>query len=215
MSFRRTADPGPEAAAHSRPLSEALLAIASDTSRERIAVADLLVALQDRALAALLLLFAFPNAIPVPPGTSAILGAPLLFLSAQLALGRGPWLPRFIGRRSIARTSFAAVVARAVPWLARAERSLRPRLTRWTRPPAEHLIGLVCLFLAIVLVLPVPLGNMLPALAICLFSLGILEGDGVWVLAGAAVSLVATALVAGVLFGLARAGFYLFSGLFA
>lgn len=213
-------DPGTSGADRSsprgggRPLSEVLLAIASDASRERISVAELLVALQDRALAALLLLFAFPNAVPVPPGTSAILGLPLVFLTAQLALGRGPWLPGFIGRRSIARTSFAAVVARAVPWLARAEKLLRPRLTRWTCPPAEYLIGAVCLFLAIVLVLPVPLGNMLPALSICLFSLGILERDGIWVIAGLVSSVAATTLVGGVLLALAKTGLYLFARFF-
>ena len=32
--------------------------------------------------------------------------------------------------------------------------------------------------LALILFLPIPFGNMLPALAICLFSLAILERDG-------------------------------------
>jgi hypothetical protein len=36
----------------------------------------------------------------MPPGTSAFLGAPLLFLAVQLALGRRPWLPRVIAERS-------------------------------------------------------------------------------------------------------------------
>ena len=206
------ATPPPPPRAGGRPLSELLLDIAGDTSRDRISVADLLAALQDRALAALLLIFAFPNAIPVPPGTSAILGAPLVFLSAQLALGLRPWLPGFIGRRSIARESFAALVSRAAPWLAKAERLLQPRLTGFTRPPFERLVGVICLFLAIVLVLPVPLGNMLPAFSICLFSLGILEGDGAWVLAGLACSIVATTLVAGVLFAFAKGAIFLLGG---
>lgn len=55
---------------------------------ERISVADLLAAMQDRALAALMFIFAVPNVVPVPPGTSAILGAPFIFLAAQLTLGR-------------------------------------------------------------------------------------------------------------------------------
>jgi len=57
------------------PLSQLLMRIANDASRERVTITDLLQALQDRALAALLLIFALPNAIPVPPGTSALLGA--------------------------------------------------------------------------------------------------------------------------------------------
>ena len=161
-----------------------LNAIAADTSRERISIADLLIALQDRALAALLLIFALPNVIPVPPGTSALLGAPLLFLAAQLAFGMRPWLPRVIAERSMPRAHFAALITRATPWLARAERLLRPRWSALCRPPAEYPVGGVCLLLSLIVFLPIPLGNMLPALAICLLALGILERDGLWVLAG-------------------------------
>ena len=50
--------------------------LAQDEGRERIAVGDLLASLGDRALAALLFVFAVPNVLPVPPGTSTILGAP-------------------------------------------------------------------------------------------------------------------------------------------
>jgi hypothetical protein len=55
-------------------LSAMLHQLALDDSRDRIAVSDLLTALGDRALAALLFVFAVPNVLPVPPGTSAILG---------------------------------------------------------------------------------------------------------------------------------------------
>lgn len=80
-----TADP-----ASKSTLSLMLHDLAQDESREHIAVGDLLASLGDRALAALLFVFAVPNVLPVPPGTSAILGAPLIFLAAQLALGLRP-----------------------------------------------------------------------------------------------------------------------------
>ena len=50
-------------AAGKRALSDVLTDIANDASRERISVADLLAALNDRALAALLLIFALPNVL--------------------------------------------------------------------------------------------------------------------------------------------------------
>ena len=87
-------------------LSQLLRQLADDTSRDRIAVGDLLHALGDRATGALLFIFAFPNILPVPPGTSAILGAPLVFLAAQLTFGMRPWLPGIISRRSMARADF-------------------------------------------------------------------------------------------------------------
>jgi hypothetical protein len=185
-----------------------LHALAHDDSRERIAVGDLLAALGDRALAALLFVFAVPNVLPVPPGTSAVLGAPLVFLAAQLAFGRRPWLPAVIARRTMTRADFAALVRRIGPWLARAERLLRPRVEQLAMPPMEHLVGAVCLLLAVVLVLPVPLGNMLPALAISLLALGILERDGLWILAGLGTAAVSAIVVSGVVIAMVKAAVY-------
>jgi hypothetical protein len=189
-------------------LSFMLQALAHDDSRERISVGDLLEALGDRALAALLFVFAVPNVLPVPPGTSTILGAPLVFLAAQLAFGRRPWLPALIARRTMTRADFAALVRRIGPSLERAERLLRPRAMGLALPPMEYLVGLVCLLLAVVLVLPVPLGNMLPALAISLLALGILERDGLWILAGLVTAVVSAVVVSGVVFAMVKAAVF-------
>jgi hypothetical protein len=200
---------GPEGCPEGRlPLSTMLHVLAQDDSRERIAVGDLLAALGDRALAALLFVFAVPNVLPVPPGTSAVLGAPLVFLAAQLAFGRRPWLPAVIARRTMTRADFAALVRRIGPWLARAERLLKPRVEQLALPPMEYLVGAVCLLLAVVLVLPVPLGNMLPALAISVLALGILERDGLWILAGLGTAVVSAIVVSGVVFAMVKAAVY-------
>lgn len=189
-------------------LSDILTSIAGDESRDRVSVADIFQAMGDRAFGALILIFALPNIIPTPPGTSALTGAPLVFLSAQLMLGQSPWLPKIIAERSMTRGDFASIVSRISPWLARGERMLRPRLGFLIYPPAEYIIGLLCLILSTVLILPVPLGNILPAIAICLFSFGILERDGLCVVLGAAMTVVSLTVVAGVLFALVK-GFIL------
>lgn len=195
---------------HGGKLSDILTAVAADETRERISVGDLVRIMSYRAYGALMLIFALPNVLPTPPGTSAVLGAPLIFLAAQLLLRRPtPWLPEIIASRSMARTDFAAIVARAVPWLARAERLLQPRLEFLTRPPCEQIIGFICLLLAVILFLPIPLGNMLPALAICLFSLAILERDGLAALIGVALSVLSVVLVWGVLFVLIKGALFL------
>lgn len=194
-------------------LSDVLNRIANDDSRERIAIGDLLDVMQERAFGPLLLIFSLPNVLPTPPGTSSVLGAPLIFLTIQLALGRDPWLPRFIASRSIARADFAKFIGRATPWLAKAERLLRPRLGMFAHPPAEYVVGAMCFVLAVVLVLPIPLGNMLPALAICLLALGILERDGIWVLAGMTVGVGSLGVVWGVVWAFVKAGLYLIKSL--
>ncbi|MBB6253530.1 exopolysaccharide biosynthesis protein [Nitrospirillum iridis] len=202
------ASPGHDGARPAK-VSDILQALAADEGRERVAIADLLTALSDRAVGALIFVFAVPNVLPTPPGTSAVLGLPLVFLTAQLALGRRPWLPRFIAGRSLARKDFAALMAKVAPWLAKAERMLKPRLGALTRPPAENAVGALCFLLALILFLPIPLGNMLPALAICLVALGVLERDGVWVLLGLGTAVAAVTVVWGVLLALLKSGLFL------
>ncbi len=194
-------------------LSAILLAIAQAQDRERISIGDLLSALRRRALGALLFIFAVPTALPMPPGVSAVVGAPLLFLSAQLMLGIKPWLPRIITDRSLSRVDFEKVVTAVSPWLARAEGIMRPRLTFMAHRPLVHLVGLVAFIMSIVLFLPIPLGNMLPSVAICIMSLGLLERDGVWVLIGLATSVAAVVIVWGVLWALMFGALFVVSGL--
>jgi hypothetical protein len=162
-----------------------------------------------------MLLFALPNVLPAPPGLSGVLGLPLLYLSVQLMLGRVPWLPGFIGDRAMPRDRFAQLVERLGPWLARAERLLRPRWSLLVSHGAERVLGAICLVLAAVLALPIPFGNMLPAFAICLIALGILERDGVWVAVGTAVGFGALLLVAGVVYALVKSAIFILVNAFA
>lgn len=180
-------------------LSEILQALADDEGRDRISVADMLETMRSRAFGALLLIFAFPNILPTPPGTAGVLGAPLIFLSAQMMLGLQPWLPGVIARRSMARSTFKGLVTRITPWLVKAERLLRARLKFLAWPLSQRILGALCLIVSVALALPVPLANMAPAIALCLIGLGVLERDGVWIMIGvlAAVgSLVYVALLA-------------------
>ena len=193
-------------------LSEFLPVIAADPSRSDITVADLLELMRDRARAALIFLMAFPNVLPAPPGLSAILGLPLLYLTAQMMLGRMPRLPKAIGAKGVPRPTFAAVVERVAPHLARAERMLRPRWLWIVSPRAERLLGAFVFVLALVVTLPIPFGNMLPALAICLVALGVLERDGLWAGLGVAVGIGALALSATVAYAMTRGALALLLG---
>lgn len=189
-------------------LSVVLRAFTASHSGDRVYVSDLLNALGDRALSALLFIFAFPTALPMPPGTSAVLGIPLIFLAFQLTFGLKPWLPGTITKRSMSLGSFQTLIDRVVPWLERAEKLLRPRASRLALPPMEYVMGTICLFLSVVLILPIPLGNNLPALAISMLALGLLERDGYWILAGLVATVVATAVASGMIIALVKTAFF-------
>jgi hypothetical protein len=84
----------------------------------------------------------------------------------------------------------------------RVERVSAARLTFLFGPMGDRMIGVCCTVLAFVLMLPLPLGNLLPAAAISLFALALIQRDGVFALAGyaaTAVSLGVLALAAGVI----------------
>lgn len=198
-------------------LSEVLRRLALASAEGRVSIDDLLIALSDRAFGALMLVFAAPNLFPIPiPGLSALTGLPLLYLTAQLAIGRRrPWLPPWVGRRSLGMGDFARIVGWGEPYLARAERLLKPRLRLLTRPVAERVIGILCLALSVVLFLPIPLGNLLPAVAICCFSFALLERDGVAALVGAAVGAASLVVVWGVLVAIVKAAIFIFAKAFA
>ncbi len=178
------------------PISAVLHDLASGPD-ERIEVGRILEAFGERALGALAFVFAAPLALPMPPGVSAVLGAPLLFVAAQMLLGRPRlWLPRSVSARSLSRSQFQAVEARARPILRRIERSLRPRLTFLFTPTSERLTGAAALALAVIVFLPIPFGNMLPAFSIAAMGLGLLERDGLllvtgWLAAGGSVVILA------------------------
>jgi len=181
--------------------------IANDPARERLAIADLRDAMGDRAFGALLFVFAAPNTLPVnAPGVSVVLGIPLLFLSLQLMLGFArPWLPRAVVASTVTRQRFARVMSVVVPWIRRAERLSQPRWPLLASGLAERLIGLVCVILSIVLILPVPFGNMGPGIAICLLAFALLEQDGKATVAGLATTLLALALAWGVILAILKA----------
>jgi hypothetical protein len=80
---------------------------------------------------------------------------------------------------------------------------IRVRASWLANESAKVLVGLICLVLAMIIALPIPLGHVAPGTAICLLALGLMERDGVVIglgLAAAALALViVTAASAGVL----------------
>jgi len=187
-----------------RRISEIVAEICNGHPDDRITLHALLAAFEVRAFGFLILVFALPNGIPAPiaPGLSAILGAPLLLLSGQLVLGFDhPWFPQSWLRRSFRRADVARLLRPSIPWLQKIEAYLRPRVERIAGWRARRFIGAVILWNALLLSLPIPFGNLIPAWAIILTALGQIERDGVLVLGGVAASILGTGWVVLLVFG--------------
>jgi hypothetical protein len=168
-----------------RPFSRVLEDIGAKGD-SKLYLGELVNAFGERGFGALMLFFGLMNiAIGIIPGTTTILGAPLLLMGAQLILRQDQlWLPRWALRRSIERAAYRSGVETVLPRVKQVERLSRPRLCIMTSPVAEMLIGLATVFLAFILVLPIWGGNLVPALIISTFGFGLMQRDGLVVLVG-------------------------------
>jgi hypothetical protein len=167
-----------------KPISAILREFCADPDGE-MTLGEIVHRLGRRAFGAILFLFSTPNLLPLPPGSSTVLGAPLVLLAPQVALGvRAPWLPRRLAERRFKTQVLASFAQRVLPWLERIERVSRPRLTFFFGSVGDRLIGLVCSLLAVVLIFPIPFGNMLPAASIGVLSLSLVQRDGILAILG-------------------------------
>jgi hypothetical protein len=150
--------------------------------------------------------FAALNLIPAPPGTSLILGLPIVFVAAGLLFGhRSVWLPQRIATHVITHASYNTAISRLLPWLTRLERVLKPRYWPFGPVAGPKFIGAVCLILGIIVVFPIPLGNAGPALAATLLGLSLSERDGIWLATGLLTAVAATLLAGSIVAGAAYA----------
>jgi hypothetical protein len=181
---------------HPIPVSELVTAIARDWPTERLTLGDLIEALGARGYGVLIVLFALPNLLPVYiPGLSPIFGVPLLIICAQLAYGLPtPKLPALLTRRSMRRADLRMIAEKALPWLRRVERYVKPRPSWITTRAGERLIGAYGVWLAAIVCVPLPLTNGPPSLACLIMAIGLMEEDTRTILAGAAFGVFGTVL---------------------
>ena len=192
---------------HPRPLSEVVRELAQ-TEASTLSLGEVVDAFGTSALASLLLVFGLACALPLPPGATTVFGMPILLLAPQLLFERpAPWLPQRLRERRVATADLRPAFDRMGPWLRRMEALSRPRLGFVVGSPGRRLVGVVCTLFGMVLILPIPLGNMLPAVTVSILSLALIQRDGVVAVAGygvAAMSVGALVLAANLIAAAAR-----------
>jgi hypothetical protein len=193
----------PDDTEHTPERLSAILRELGDKSDGHLRLGDVVERFGPRALGALLFLFGLLNLIPWPPGGTTITGTPLLLISAQVAFGaRTLWLPKAMLSRGLDAGTVQKGLKRILPRLEQAERVSKPRLAWLFGPVGDRLIGLTCTLLAMIIVLPIFGGNFLPAVAVSVLALSLVQRDGYMALVGYALVAVTAAvlfLVAGVI----------------
>jgi hypothetical protein len=139
--------------------------------------------------------------IALLPGASTIVGLLIAWPAVQMVLGQTvAVLPRLIARRKVGVDGLARIVRIVTPRLAWVERLVRPR---WPPPfqATKRLTGIVMLLLGLTMMLPVPFGHVLPALAIMLLALAYLEEDGITLLIALVTALASLSITAATIWG--------------
>ena len=161
--------------------SEILESVVKTGTEDLISLEEIKNALHERGFALLMLLFSLPLSIPlpVPPGYTTVLSLPIFFFAIQALLGYdSPWLPNFLGKRSLKRKTVAFLIEKTVPILRKAEKFTRPRFAILNNTLGERIYGFISLLCAISIAVPLPLTNFIPAGGIVFMSLGLLNKDG-------------------------------------
>lgn len=184
-------------------LADVLRALPGHLKDQRPTIGDILVALDERAIPLVLLLFAIPAIVPTP-GIPAgmVFGSALAFIGIQMAIGtKRVRLPTGIAQLRIGRQQLERILGKATPHLEKLEGRLSARLGGLSTPLAIRSIGFVIFIMALLIALPIPFGNTLPGLAVLILSLGLAQRDGIAVAAGLGLALVAgvvsTAIIGG------------------
>jgi hypothetical protein len=159
--------------------SALLMQLANAEGDERISIGEIVSRLGDRAPGLLLVLLALPMCIPNIPGISTIFGVLILAPAMQLLFAQQQlWLPNRVRAWTVPRTAFTGALLRAAPALRRIEHLIGQRWTMFVLPPAEQLLGLQTVLMALVLMLPIPGGNWPPGITVVATGLALAQRDG-------------------------------------
>lgn len=184
-------------------LSAALTATRAAIAGRAVTLRELLALVGEQGLLVFCALLATPMLLPIPlPMMSYVLGAPILLIGAAVTANRVPWLPERLLDRELPGESLDRILDHAIRTALRFEHLVKPRLLALTATPTANAVnGIVIVIAALTLLVPLPLvpfTNAVPCLAVLLLCLGMAERDGVVILLGHVLALVAVLFVGGI-----------------
>lgn len=121
----------------------------------------------------------FLGLLATAPIGSTVPGLVLAAVTVQMIAGRcGPVFPHFVSGRRLPTSYLFRLGGRAIPVLRYLEKAVHPRWPT-TFEAAKRFVGVMVLLLtAVLLITPVPLSNIAPAIVIALISIAYIEEDG-------------------------------------
>lgn len=176
--------------AEEQSLEDRIMEVSGNLPAQGVTLADIIVLVGPDSLLVLAMFLTLIFMVPVSiPGVSTVFGAAILLIGVSRLFGRKLWLPGSFQRKVVSSEKLRAALDRALVWLRRLERISRPHRLPWLTGggPVGIVNNLSLILGAALLMAPfglIPFSNTLPALAILLLALGLLQRDGVCILLG-------------------------------
>jgi hypothetical protein len=175
-----------------RKLSQILQDAVDELAGNTVTLQQISDQLGARSYGVFIVLMSIPNLIP---GISVISGMILLIFSLQMLVGiEKPWLPKFISQFSLKTLTLKKGMDKVLPVLEKFECFIRPRFVFMSSSTAIRCMGGAISFMSLIILLPIPFGNLFPSLALFLMAFGIMQKDGLIVLVSAAFGVIYSSL---------------------
>jgi len=180
-----------------------------ESRAEKVTLSEILTLAGDSIFGFLFVILALPSALPVPaPGYSIPFGVGMFVLAFQLILGRNlPWLPDKIMNGSMSLEKVQSFLSKGLPWLQKIEALTKPRFSYVCNSVTGRiLVGLAIAFMAVLMMIPIPGTNTVPAIGIFITGLGLVEEDGLISLLGLMICAVGATISISILIGVVWGG---------
>ena len=143
-----------------------------------------------RGFAFFLLVLALMNiVIFMVPGVSFLFGLPMVILAVQMVLGfPTPIFPAFIRNGTIKRVFLVRGLEIGIRGMSKVEHLIRPRFLFLSGPHLDRVHSLLALLLAILVSFPLPVLNIPPSLGVIALAVGMMQRDGLFVIAAYAIA---------------------------
>lgn len=195
------------------PFSQELRELIEHFGDRPVSVEEFIHVTRGRGYNLLLICTSLPFLTPIPlPGFSIPFGVAFALIGARIALNQAPWLPQRLLRKELPPRSFSRAVSAASRIVRFLELFLRPRFLRFSSHTlVRRSCGAMIAVCGVLMLLPLPLpfSNSLPAWCVLLLAAGLMERDGAFQVLGTLVF----ALAAGYFTMLALGGAHLVENL--
>ena len=193
---------------HGDSLKEVLEQTLENTQFQSLKISELFNHLGSKGFGIILVFLSLPSALPVPaPGYSTPFGIAIILIAFQILIGKDALkTPKSIQNIEFQPKLVQKILVFAIACLKKIEPFIKPRLLKFQSKQMRPLIAINLILLAILMILPIPLTNTLPAMVICLLGISICESDGLLTLISIILSLFALAIYAFIIFAIIAFG---------